>query len=124
MAHPGQLLALVLAGNQWDHISLTTNHLEWPIDYECQYLSVSESICGSVIITAGCVGVVGVWKLSSSDHWTSEVVGSFNIPLLCSLTLAQDSLVATTSNHNLLVRYDHTYMYLLPGLDNYVIIRL
>lgn len=104
-AHPAQLLALVLAGNQWEHISLTTNHLQWPTDYQCQYLSVSESTPASVIIAAGCIGVVGVWKLSSSDHWTSEVIGSFSIPLLCSLTLAQGSLVATTSNHNLLVRY-------------------
>lgn len=116
-AHPGQLQALVLAGNEWDRVSLMTNHLEWPTDYECQYLSVSESTCGSVIVAVGYAGVVGVWKLSSSDCWTSEVVGSFNIPLLCSLTLAQDSLVATTLSHNLLVRYDHTYKFFCFGMS-------
>ena len=103
MAHSGELLALILTGNEWECVSLSTDHLVWPSDYRCQNISMSELSDGSILVGACCCDVVGVWRMSLADQWTSQVLCSFNIPLLCSLILSRDTLVAATSNHQLFV---------------------
>lgn len=103
VSHSRCLTILTLTGDNWQTFSLPTNHLAWPSDYQCQILCMSELRDGSVVVAASCCEVVGVWQLTCADHWVAHVVSKFNIPLLSSLTLAEDLLLTTTSQHQVIV---------------------
>lgn len=105
IAHSGCLAVLTLTGNDWERYSLPSDHLAWPPDYHCHHVCMSELSDGSVIVVAGCSDTVGAWRLDSLNHWSVAVAGSYTVPFLCSLTLAQDVLLATTSQHQLVIQY-------------------
>ena len=105
IAHSGCLAVLTLTGNDWERYSLPTDHLAWPTDYHCQHMCMSELGDGSVLVVASCSDIVGAWRLDSHNHWSVAVIGSYTVSSLCSLTLAQDVLLAATFQHQVVVQY-------------------
>lgn len=105
-AHRGEIAVLVQSEGCLEHVFLPipTNQDAWPKDFVCHYLTLSELPTGTALIAAYCCGDVCVWSMCV-ELCQCEVVSSFSIPHICSLFLLHDKLLATTTDHRLIIWY-------------------
>ena len=107
IAHPGEMAVLVHSEGRCEQLSLPlpSEGLAWPEDFASHYLSMSELPTGAVLVAACCSGEVCVWSVGVEPCQCTELAYTFSIPHLCSLFLLHDWLLATTTDHHLLVWY-------------------
>lgn len=106
LAHCGEVIVLTLHEDHWEELNLTTDHLIWPGNFECECVCMSELTGGLLLVAAYCSEEVSMWEVRFTEKWTNRAVCSFHIPHVCSLTLKEDLVVAATSHYQLIIWYD------------------